>query len=86
MELNRCAYAILKILKNEHATDKAHALTIMEIATLEKISKPNTIHKKIKEMQHQGYVEEGAKAAKAKTYFLTEIGQDIAKIFKEESV
>jgi DNA-binding PadR family transcriptional regulator len=84
MELNRCGYAILRILKTEHATDKAHGLTIEEITTMENVSKPNTIYKKIKEMQSQGYVEEGAKAAKAKTYFLTTTGQDMAQIFKEE--
>jgi predicted MarR family transcription regulator len=84
VELNRCGYAILRILKTKYATDKAHGLTIEEITTMENVSKPNTIHKKIKEMQSQGYVEEGAKAAKAKTYFLTTIGQDMAQIFKEE--
>jgi DNA-binding transcriptional regulator GbsR (MarR family) len=84
VELNRCGYAILRILKTEHATDKAHGLTVEEITEMEKVSKSNTIHKKIKEMQSQGYVEEGAKAAKAKTYFLTTRGQDMAQIFKEE--
>ncbi len=84
MELNRCAYTILGILRSKNAVDKVHGLTIAEISSMERISKPNTIHKKIREMQLQGYVDEGVKAAKAKSYFITQKGCRILPIKKED--
>ena len=84
MELNRCAYTILGILRAKNSVDKVHGLTIEEISSLERVSKPNTIHKKIKEMLSEGYVEEGVKAGKAKSYFLTERGSKLLPIKKED--
>lgn len=84
MELNRCAYTILGILRAKNSLDKVHGLTIEEISSLERVSKPNTIHKKIKELQSEEYVEEGVKAGKAKTYYLTEKGSNILPIKKED--
>lgn len=86
MELNRCAYTILGILRAKNAMDNVHGLTIGEISDREKVSKPNTIHKKIKELQSEGYVQEGVKAGKAKTYYMTEKGTNILPIKKEENV
>lgn len=85
MELNRCAYTILGILRAKNSTDKVHGLTIGEISDREKVSKPNTIHKKVKELQSEGYVQEGVKAGKAKTYYMTEKGTNILPIKKEEN-
>lgn len=84
MELNRCAYTILGILRAKNSIDKVHGLTISEISEREKVSKPNTIHKKIKELQSEGYVEEGVKAGKAKTYSMTKKGINILPVKKEE--
>lgn len=77
MELSRCSYTILGILKKRNATDKVHALTISEISSFEKVSKHNTIHKKVKEMQLQGFIDEGVKAGRAKTYYATSKALDI---------
>lgn len=77
MELSRCSYTILGILKKRNATDKVHALTISEISSFEKVSKHNTIHKKVKEMQVKGLVDEGVKAGRAKTYYATSKALDI---------
>lgn len=84
MELNRCAYTILGILRAKNSIDKVHGLTIGEISEREKVSKPNTIHKKIKELQSERYVEEGVKAGKAKTYYMTKKGINILPVKKEE--
>lgn len=84
MELNRCAYVILGILRTKNATDKVHGLTISEISTLERVSKPNTIHKRIKEMKENKLIDDGIKAGKAKTYYLTEKGLNILPEKKEE--
>lgn len=77
MELSRCSYIILGILKKSKATDKVHALTISEISSFEKVSKHNTIHKKVKEMQEKGLIDEGVKAGRAKTYYATTKALDI---------
>lgn len=85
MKLNRCAYTILGILRARNSTDKVHGLTVNEISEREKIRKPNTIHKKVKELQAEGYVQEGVKAGKAKTYYMTEKGLSILLFKKEEN-
>ena len=85
MELNRCSYTILAIMKAKNAVDKVHALTISEISSFEKVSKHNTIHKKVKEMQKHGLIEEGVKAGRAKTYFATDPGLATLPSKKEET-
>lgn len=84
MELSRCSYTILGILNKRKAIDKIHGLTINEISKFERVSKRNTIHKKIKELEEKGFVSEGVKAARAKTYYITEVGSNILPIIKEE--
>ena len=74
MELCRCSYLILGILRAANAADRIRGLTISEICGFEKQSKPNTIHKKLKELKLSGYVLEGVKSGRAKTYYLTSAG------------
>jgi DNA-binding transcriptional regulator GbsR (MarR family) len=74
MELCRCSYLVLGILRAAGATDRIHGLTVNEIHGFEKLSKPNTIHKKIKELESSGLISEGVRAGRAKTYFLTSEG------------
>jgi len=78
MELCRPSYLILGILRAANATDKIHGLTIKEICGFERLSKPNTIHKKVKALEHLGFIIEGAKAGRAKTYCLT--GEGVNKL------
>ena len=77
MELCRCSYLILGILRAANAADRVRGLTIGEIRSFERQSKPNTIHKKIKELESNGFVGEGVKAGRAKTYYLTGAGAAI---------
>ena len=74
MELCRCSYLILGILRAANATDRIHGLTISEISGFERQSKHTTIHKKIKELESSGFISEGVKAGRAKTYYLTGAG------------
>lgn len=74
MELCRCSYLILGILRAANAADRIHGLTISEIRGFERQSKHNTIHKKIKELESSGFIREGVKAVRAKTYYLTNEG------------
>lgn len=85
MELSRCSYTILGILKARNSIDKVHGLTISEISSMEKVSKHNTIHKKIKEMEIQGLVKEGVKAGRAKTYYATDKALELLPEKKEEN-
>ena len=74
MELCRSSYLILGILRAANTADRVRGLTIVEICGFERQSKPNTIHKKIKELEASGLVSEGVKAGRAKTYYLTGAG------------
>jgi hypothetical protein len=67
---------ILGILRAAKAADSVHGLTINEIRGFERRSKPNTIHKKIKQLESLGMISEGVKAGRAKTYYLTVAGAD----------
>lgn len=75
MALNRCAYIILGIMQKKKAVNEMRGMTIYEIKELERISSRNTIYKRLQEMQKLGYVNEGAKVGKAKSYYLREQGQ-----------
>jgi hypothetical protein len=66
-------------MQSKKATDKIHALTVAEVSGFERMSKPNTIHKKIKEMETQGYVGDGVKSGRANTYYITDKGLGIIK-------
>ena len=87
MELCRCSYLILGILRAANAADRVRGLTINEIRGFERQSKPNTIHKKIKELESLGLVSEGVKSGRAKTYYLTGAGAEMLpeKQTKQES-
>lgn len=84
MALNRGDYIILGALRSKSALDELHGLTVAEIMEVERMSKFNTIYKKLKELQSEGYVSEGIKASRAKTYYLTQKGSGILPIKKEE--
>ena len=74
MELCRSSYLILGILRAAIAADRIRGLTISEICSFERQSKPNTMHKKIKALESLGLISEGVKSGRAKTYYLTNAG------------
>jgi DNA-binding PadR family transcriptional regulator len=77
MELCRCSYLILGILRAADATDRIHGLTVNEIHGFERLSKPNTIYKKIRELESSGLISEGVRAGRSKTYFMTSEGSGL---------
>lgn len=85
MKLNRCDYVILGILKSKNATDIMYGQSIYEIKESEKISKIGTIYKEVKKLQKFGYVAEGVKAGRAKTYYLTKEGINMLPSKKGEN-
>ena len=72
MKLDRGSYLILAIMRKCGAADFIQALTINEIAEKERISKANTIYKKVKHLQKAGYIKEGVKVGRAKRYYTTQ--------------
>jgi hypothetical protein len=83
----------LGILRAARAVDGVRGLTVNEIRSFERQSKPNTIHKKIKELESAGFISEGVKSGRAKTYYLTGVGadmlpekQDKQKIYESEEI
>jgi predicted MarR family transcription regulator len=85
MELCRCSYLILGILRAANAADRIRGLTISEIRGFERQSKPSTIQKKIRELESSGLISEGVKAGRAKTYYLTGAGAMILPEKQQES-
>ena len=85
MALNRCAYIILGIMQKKKAVNEMRGMTIYEIKDFERISGRNTIYKRLREMQKLGYVNEGAKVGKAKSYYLTEKGQAFLSMKKGDT-
>ena len=83
-DLCRGSYTIMLILRSRNATNKIRGMTISEICGLERVSKTNTVHKRIKKMLAVGFVHEGVRAGKAKTYFLTDAGAEVLPPPKEK--
>ena len=85
MELNRCDYVILGILHSKGAIDIMYGQSIYEIKESEKVSKIGTIYKEVKKLQKYGYIAEGVKAGRAKTYYLTKEGINMLPVKKERT-
>jgi DNA-binding PadR family transcriptional regulator len=64
----------MAVLRSVNATNKIHGITIKEIQNYEKLSKCNTLYKKVKALESVGFINEGVMAGRAKTYYLTSLG------------
>lgn len=73
--MNRISFIVLAILKSNDAFSRTSAMSIKEIVDSEELGcKENTLFKKLKKFQQDGYVDLGLKEGHANTYFLTEQG------------
>ena len=72
-------------MQKKKAVNEMRGMTIYEIKEFERISCRNTIYKRLQEMQKLGYVNEGAKVGKAKSYYLTERGQAFLSMKKGDT-
>ena len=72
-------------MQKKKAVNEMRGMTIYEIKELERISGRNTIYKRLREMQTLGYVDEGAKVGKAKSYYITEKGQTFLSMKKGDT-
>ena len=76
MELNRLDYVILKLLKKQNCTSYFESMTLQEIISVTKTSRPSTYRKMMKLKEH-GYVEKGCKSTNADTFYLLDKGKQL---------
>ena len=77
--MDKLDFAVLNLLLENDAVTKIAALSRKEILDSLEINE-STLFRKIKNMKELGYIQEGFKAGKAYTYFVTKDG---IQIFEE---
>lgn len=82
-DLVRTQYVIMRVLWKNKATSYMRAMTITEISELEGRNKPNTLYKHIKILHKRNLVELGAKAERANSYYLNELGMNLLKKYDD---
>ena len=76
--MNRLGFLILSVLSKNEAVGNVSAMTAKEISESENFGyKDNTIFKKLAEFETAGYIAVGYKEGKAKTFYITEKGQEM---------
>lgn len=75
--MNRLGFLILSVLWTNGADNRMAAMTIKEIMQTEELEvKDNTLFKKLREFELQGYVDKGMKDGRADTFYITDAGQE----------
>lgn len=78
--MNRLGFLVLSVLVRNEANSNASAMTAIEVSETEYFGyKSNTIFKKFTELEKKGYVAQGYKDGKAKTFYITEQGKEVLK-------
>ena len=73
--MNRLGLLILATLKQSNATSIVTAMSIYEIKTYASLSQSiTTMHRTIKFLLKQGYIQQGVKNSKSSTFYLLEDG------------
>lgn len=76
-QMDRSGFIILSILERCGAGGRLSAMTVREIAQAEDIGmKENTVFKKVKGFEGDGYVARGMKEGKAGTFYITDRGRE----------
>lgn len=76
MRLTKREINILVTLKDEDCFSKIQSLTIKDIASKSNTAEP-TVRAYLKNFLLQGFVEEGAKDWNSRTYYITNLGNQI---------
>lgn len=73
--MDRLAFMVLSVLKNNDAMGRLSAMTVREVAGAEDFGwKEDTLSKKIRGFERSGYVAQGLKEGRANTYYITPEG------------
>lgn len=78
MELTRVDYIIMKYLKKKGCTCYFESMTLKEIMSAIKISRP-TLYRKMMNLLKHGYIGKGCKSTNADTFYLSEKGLQIVE-------
>lgn len=73
--MDKLSYAILDVLLNNDCKTRLRSMTVKELEEQVNI-KGITIYKKISKLHNFGYVVDGIKDGRAKTYYITQLGVD----------
>lgn len=74
--MDRSGFIILSVLESSGATSRLSGMTAKEVAQAEQLGmKCNTVFKKIKAFEMEGYVSRGMKEGRADTFFITQGGR-----------
>ena len=78
--MNRLGLLILATLKQSNATSIVSAMSIYEIKTYASLSQSTTtMHRTIKYLLEQGYIQQGVKNSKSSTFYILNDGIEAIK-------
>lgn len=75
--MNRLGFLVLSVLLTNGADNRMAAMSLKEIMQTEDLDvRENTLFKKLRDYEIQGYVQKGMKDGRANTFYITEAGKD----------
>lgn len=82
--MNRLGFLVLSVLLANGAYNRTAAMSLKEIMQTEDLDvKENTLFKKLRDYEIQGYVKKGIKDGRANTFYITDAGKKFLKQNKE---
>ena len=75
--VNRLGFLVLSVLLANNADNRMAAMSLKEIMQTEDLEvRENTLFKKLRDYEIQGYVQKGMKDGRANTFYITDAGKD----------
>lgn len=75
--VNRLGFLVLSVLLTNDADNRMAAMSLKEIMQTEDLDvRENTLFKKLRDYEIQGYVQKGMKDGRANTFYITDAGKD----------
>lgn len=75
--VNRLGFLVLSVLLANNADNRMAAMSLKEIMQTEDLDvKENTLFKKLRDYENQGYVKKGMKDGKSNTFYITDDGKE----------
>ena len=75
--VNRLGFLVLSVLLANNADNRMAAKSLKEIMQTEDLDvRENTLFKKLRDYENQGYVKKGMKDGKANTFYITDDGKE----------
>ena len=75
--VNRLGFLVLSVLLANNADNRMAAMSLKEIMQTEDLDvRENTLFKKLRDYENQGYVKKGMKDGKANTFYSTDDGKE----------